>query len=642
MAQGIKFNRQTIADVMQRDLSRITRRSNREAWKFDKVESAGGWQNMYYYDTLPKDVQHELRKSYPDLFLPASKVQEKRDLVAAAQKEFDAATEAKRERANRNAEALKARDGMVKSGMSIDDASKLVAAQYGVNRSTVYEWARKVEGVAPKDYALMLLPRQMGGSPLAAMHAIHDQTWLFFRSAYLRPSRPDFATCYRQTVIEAHNKGWPTPPSLFAFRRKLKRDVTELEQVLAREGVDAVRARWPSQMRDRSHFAAMEALNADGHKLDVFVHTPCRTRIVRPILIGWQDLLSGKIVGWRLSETESSDAIRLSYMDTTAFGVGKLVWFDNGRGFASKVMTAGSSNRYRFRVKKEDAEGIFSQLGVEIHFTQPFNGRAKPIERAWRDLATSISKHPICEGAYTGPNPDAKPENYGTKALEWDAMQALCKAQIAEHNARTGRRGGTANGRSFDQVFAESYAKTTPVYLTEGQKRRLLLQSQPVTVSSTEFSVMLHRNKYWSPELIGWMGKKIILRVDPDNLQQGAFAYTEQDTFIAALECMAPVGFNDTQAAKLYARAKRMHVRAVQDALKAQNLMSLAELQRQMTPEPGEVQAVEKEARKVVSAEFKRLKPEPITKEGQAVLDRYTNQLFNIMEERARRAGMRD
>lgn len=637
------FSAQEIAQAMGITRGGVTMRVTRQAWAHKKrVNANSRTETVYPYDTLPKDVQHHLRKAYPDLFLPASRVQEKRDLLAAARREFEAASDAKRARATRNADALKARDGLVKGGMSIDDASKLVAAQYGVNRSTIYEWARKVDAIAPKDYAAMLLPRQAGGVKLAGRCAIHDATWLFFRTAYLRPARIDFATCYRQTVIEAHNKGWPMPPSLFAFRRKLERDVSQMEQVLAREGVDAVRARWPSQMRDRSHFAAMEALNADGHKLDVFVRTPCRTRIVRPMLIGWQCLYSAKIVGWRLSETESSDAIRLSYMDTTAYGVGKLVWFDNGRGFAAKAMTAGSVNRFRFRVKQEDVEGIFSQLGVEVHFTQPFNGRAKPIERAWRDLASSISKHPICEGAYTGPNPDAKPENYGTKALEWDAMQALCKAQIDEHNARVGRKGGTANGRSFDQVFAESYAKTTPLYLSDSQKRQLLLQSQPVTVSRTEMSVMLHRNKYWSTELLAWMGKRIVLRVDPDNLQQGAYAYTETGKFIAPLECMAPVGFNDVAAAKQYARAKRMWVRAAKDALKAQNLMSLAELQRQMTPEPGEVQAVEKQTRKVVAGEFKRLKPEPVTKEGQAVLDRYNSQLFNIMEERARRAGMRD
>jgi hypothetical protein len=37
-------------------------------------------------------------------------------------------------------------------------------------------------------------------------------------------------------------------------------------------------------------------------------------------------------------------------------------------------------------------------------------------------------------------------------------FEQIVERGIAQHNARTGRRGGVCNGRSFDQVFAESYA----------------------------------------------------------------------------------------------------------------------------------------------------------------------------------------
>lgn len=640
------FNSEQISEAAGITRNGVIMRAKRQCWIHSKrVNENARTETVYPYETLPSDVKHSLRRAHPQLFLSPSQAKEKKELIALAVQEYEASNVSRRARADRIAEALCARDVMVKNGVAVDIASQRIATQYGVNRCTVYAWARRVEGVAPVHHAALFLPKHLGGAHRTAT-AIHDKTWQFFTSLYMRPARIDLATCYRQTMVEAHNQGWPELPSLQVFRRKLEREVPLFERVLAREGVDALRAQFPSQYRDRSHFRAMEALNADGHKLDVFVRTPCKTRTVRPMLIGWQCLGTNKVVGWRLSETESSDAIRLSFMDTLQFGLCKLVWFDNGRGFANKVMTAGSVNRFRFRVKEEDVKGIFAQLGVEVHFTQPFNGRAKPIERAWRDLASSISKHPICEGAYTGASADDKPANYGTKALEWDALQALCKAQIDEHNARVGRRGDTADGRSFDQVFEESLAQSTQVYLTKEQKRRLLLQSQPVTVSKTEFSVMLHRNKYWSTELGAWMGKKIILRVDPDNLQQGAFAYTEDGTFISALECIAKVGFNDTQAAKLHARARRDFERSVKAGLKARNLMSLAELQRQMTPEPGEVQAVEKEVRKVLAGDFARLKkdsaPKPVSKEAQDVLDRNLIHMSAVMEERARRAGMRD
>ena len=47
-------------------------------------------------------------------------------------------------------------------------------------------------------------------------------------------------------------------------------------------------------------------------------------------------------------------------------------------------------------------------------------GQAKPVERAFGvgGLEEYVDKHPALAGAYTGPNPQAKPDNYGDRAVD--------------------------------------------------------------------------------------------------------------------------------------------------------------------------------------------------------------------------------
>ncbi|WP_245528436.1 transposase domain-containing protein [Gluconobacter morbifer] len=48
--------------------------------------------------------------------------------------------------------------------------------------------------------------------------------------------------------------------------------------------------------------------------------------------------------------------------------------------------TGGIPNRFRFKVKEDEPVGIMTQLGVEVHWTTPYSGQSKPIERAWTGL----------------------------------------------------------------------------------------------------------------------------------------------------------------------------------------------------------------------------------------------------------------
>ncbi len=420
----------------------------------------------------------------------------------------------------------------------------------------------EVEVVYPK-------PSAGAGRPRAP---IDPRAWDFFRADYLRPEAPCVAACYERLQRVALAHGW-TVPSLPTLRRRLQ-EIPRPVRVLAREGRDALRRMYPAQERDRSVFAAMEAVNADGRRCDVFCAWPDGT-IARPVMLAWQDLLSGKILSWRVDRTEHSDLVRLSFGDMVErWGIPGAAWLDNGRGFASKLLTGGTPNRFRFKVKQEDPLGIISQMGVAVHWTTPYSGQSKPVERAFRDLAERIDKHPAFSGAYTGNRPDAKPENYNSRAVPIDEFLRVLDDEVRSHNARPGRRTKVAAGRSFDQVFQASYERVPIRHATAEQRRLWLLAAEGVSASSVDGSVRLAGNRYWTEELSQHAGTRVVIRFDPDALHGSVHCYTLAGAYIGEAECIQAAGFNDTTAARDHARERKRWMRAQREQLAAERRMT--------------------------------------------------------------------
>ncbi|RYS32216.1 hypothetical protein DLS39_13645, partial [Staphylococcus pseudintermedius] len=146
---------------------------------------------------------------------------------------------------------------------------------------------------------------------------------------------------------------------------------------------------------------AMELLNIDGHKFDVFVKWD-DGRISRPMGVAIQDVYSRKMLAVRIGESENKDLTRLAFGDVFRdYGIPKACLMDNGRAFASKAMTGGAKPRFRFKIKDEDPAGLLTSLGIQIHWATPYRGQSKPIERAFRDFCDRVAKHPKFHGAYT-------------------------------------------------------------------------------------------------------------------------------------------------------------------------------------------------------------------------------------------------
>ncbi len=481
------------------------------------------------------------------------------------------------------------------AGMTATAAVADVSVRIKASKATLWNWRKLVEGVAVKDRLPALAPRRKGGGSMADIDA---NLWTIFKSDYLRPSAPTLASCYARIAKIADEKGLSLP-SEKTFRRRFEAEVDPAIVKLRREGEEALSRSVPSQRRTVEHMHAMEHVNIDGHRFDVFVKDENGT-VFRPTMVAIQDIYSRKLLAWRIGETESAVLTRLAFADLFRdYGIPKACTLDNGRAFASKWITGGTKSRFRFKIREEEPTGLLTGLGIEVHWAKPYRGQSKPIERAFRDLCDSIAKHPANEGAYTGNKVTAKPENYGSRAVPIAEFAALVEAGIAAHNAKLGRRGGVSRGRSFDAVFAESYASSPIGKASPEQLRRALLAADQVRVDKRTGEIKLYGNRYWSPDCHLLHGKLVTVRFDPDNLHSEIYLYEQDGPFLTTAEIYHDTGFNDVAGAKDAAKREKAWRKQVRDGLQAEQLLSaeaVAAIQARTasveTPEPGALRIV--------------------------------------------------
>ncbi|AGF75824.1 transposase domain-containing protein [Bartonella vinsonii] len=478
---------------------------------------------------------------------------------------YEGLSKAHKRRCEERLKALCFMNDLIHGGLGVHDAATSTAVQFGVSRMSLFNWRQMVEGYERPDWLAALAPCY-GEETVSQFAPCHEGAWEVFCSDYLRPSKPAFSACYRRMGAVAQERGWAPIPSERALRRRFNAQVSKAVVVLAREGEEKAKKLYPAQRRDRSSLHALQAVNMDGHKLDVFVNVPWAEKPVRLYLIAIQDLYSGKILSWRLSDAETWEIVRLVIGDMVeAYGIPERMILDNGRAFTSKWISGGVQNRFRFKIKPDDPQGLLTSLGVQLQWTTPYSGQSKPIERAWRDLAEAISKHPFCAGAYTGNKPDAKPEDYGKRAIGFEEFKAHVGAQIIAHNGQAGRKAVNCAGRSFDVTFAESLKADGTIVrqATAAQRALWLLTSEALRAQKGTGEIHFYGNRYWARALNEYAGQKVIVRFDPDYLHQDLRVYDLNNRFICMASCLSDVGFYDQQAARLNGRLRKEYVKAV-------------------------------------------------------------------------------
>lgn len=567
-----------------------------------RAGKGGGWE--YSWKLFPNAAQRALIK---EAVAPKATAAKARDEVWAWYEALPRAVKAKAAARLLVIQKVEALEGAIGRFLAVAQ----VARMDGVGARTVWSWLAMIEGIAAHDRLAYLAPRNRAAEKRPSARECAPEFFDLLKSDYLRLEAPPFTDCYRRATRVAKEKGWEALPER-TMRRHLDATVSRVTQVLARQGVDAVKRLYPAQTRDKTCLAALEAVNADFHKFDVFVRWPSvggeAGLVTRPQMVAFQDIYSGRILAWRIDQTPNSTAVLLCAGDMIeAWGIPEHVLLDNGREFAAKAITGGAATRFRFKVKEDDIPGLFTALGCTIHWATPYSGQSKPIERAFRDMCQSIAKDPRLAGAYTGNTVVAKPENYGSRAVDLEDFLKVVSEGIEEHNARENRRSEVAFGRSFNAVFDESYATAPIRKATEAQRRLWLLGAEGLRADAKNGMIRFQRNEFWEPWLTEFAGIRVVIRFDPADLWSGVHVYAQDGAYLGHAECRSKVGFFDMDEARIHARQYRTWLKAEKAEVEAHRTltamqlgMALDELSTEPAPKP--------EA-KVVRAQFGKLVP---------------------------------
>ena len=585
---------------------RILDKAKRENWNSRKRDGKGGGVE-FAVKSMPEEVQAEIVvklgksavKNLPVLAKPQAPVDAQ--LLWAT---YEQGTAKQQQKAQMKLGIMFAVAELVSGGVKILDALALVCHKHNqdgekpVTVSALKSWWYQVKD-ADRSLWLPLLMDSYGAHSESREAAFTSEAWAFFRADYFRNERPQFGSCYERLKRAASANGWviPSPSSV---KRKILREVPKTHQTYLRDGTYALSRMYPSLIRTVAGIEAMEWVNGDGYKHNVWVRWH-NGHIIRPKTWLWQDVRTRKILAYRCDESENTNMIRLALLDVVnKYGIPKHLTIDNTKAAANKKMTGGVKNRYRFKVREDEVQGIIPALGIQLHWTTVRYGRgrgqAKPIERAFSHggLGELVDKHPLLAGYHAGDNALDKPDNYqGNKAgVDYESFILALEEGIQMFNERQDRATEICQGKlSFNQAFERDYAVAEKRWATPEQLRYLLTLHEEVTLKDNGTftlkaggEVQGLRNRYEAYELIGTNHKKVVVRYDPNNLHDAVWVYSLDGTYLAEAHCTVDAAFGDTIAAQDHSRKEREFVRHTQKAAKAAQDMAIQEAAAYMPP----------------------------------------------------------
>lgn len=589
---------------------RILDKAKRENWNSRKRDGKGGGVE-YAVKSMPEEVQAEIVvklgksavKNLPVLAEESAPVDAQ--LLWAT---YEQGTAKQQQKAQMKLGIMFAVAELVSGGVKILDALALVCQKHNqdglqpgekaVTVSALKSWWYQIKD-ADRSLWLPLLMDSYGAHSESREAAFTPEAWAFFRADYFRNERPQFGSCYERLKRAASANGWviPSPSSV---KRKILREIPKTHQTYLRDGTYALSRMYPSLIRTVAGIEAMEWVNGDGYKHNVWVRWH-NGHIIRPKTWLWQDVRTRKILAYRCDESENTNMIRLALLDVVnKYGIPKHLTIDNTKAAANKKMTGGVKNRYRFKVREDEVQGIIPALGIQLHWTTVRYGRgrgqAKPIERAFSHggLGELVDKHPLLAGYHAGDNALDKPDNYqGNKAgVDYESFILALEEGIQMFNERQERETEICQGKlSFNQAFERDYAVAEKRWATPEQLRYLLTLHEEVTLKENGTftlkaggEVQGLRNRYEAYELIGTSHKKVVVRYDPNNLHDAVWVYSLDGSYLAEAHCTVDAAFGDTSAAQDHSRKEREFVRHTQKAAKAAQDMAIQEAATYMPP----------------------------------------------------------
>lgn len=308
-------------------------------------------------------------------------------------------------------------------------------------------------------------------------------------------------------------------PSCKTFIRKLKVEVPEQAIYLARYGVSAWNKKYACYIsRDYASVLAGSFWVSDHAQIDVAVNF--NGNVCFPWVTVFRDVKTSKWLGWFLhAESTNSDHIfQTFYYAVLEYGLPTDVYIDNGKDYRCKDFAGGRGTLVKHTSDKENS--LLKNLGINVHFAQPYNGQTKPLERDFLKVKTYLSKNMI---GYRGGKITERPEKLKTEIKTIKVLQGRCP----------------------DELWAEEF-KVKKVLRKDALKLFCMRTSKNVSIGRNGVYDSQLQITYWDEWMITEKGLKVFIRRDIN-------AYHEAWVFDAETEAYLGKA-NANQAASFMAK----------------------------------------------------------------------------------------
>jgi hypothetical protein len=292
----------------------------------------------------------------------------------------------------------------------------------------------------------------------------------------------------------------------------------------------------PHLIRTFEDLGPLQILCGDHHVLDVFCWSDKLKKAVRLWVTAWQDMRLGLIWGDHLDYTPSSFTIGCAYANGVRnFGAQppsrddyeSYIYTDNGKDYRSQNIN-GEIEVHRHAAAidgglkvllTQRGVGLVGDADIKQILARAFNGREKPIERTFKDLANFI-QNKFFDTGWCGRDAKNKPDSYRdlyarhVRAMKHNRPSPFLhedeiRLQVAEwfqrYNAKAHTR-ATLGGATV--VPLEEYAR---LYTTRNDIREetLALMTMKKTPGSLQKNgVKALGSHYWHDELSKWKGRR--------------------------------------------------------------------------------------------------------------------------------------
>lgn len=353
-----------------------------------------------------------------------------------------------------------------------------------------------------------------------------EEFWEWFRSFYLKQNKLSVEESYRLAAARTREDNpFATVPTISQTRYRVKQ-LPAIAVALARHGEEYVKNHIVGYIhRDWSEVRANEIWISDHRVFDCYIKVLDENgnwKATRPWLCGFMDAKSWYFTSWQIqAEAPNNATIR----NGLAWGISRhgrpgYLYSDNGKDFKAQ----GFSTAINFDGHEHS---ILKSLGIKVLTSLPYNGRAKTVERGFKEHADKFDKY---FAAYLGNKPGARPdaaEHFRKHPEHLPTLEQFCQAfsKWLELYHDKPNNGKIVGGRTPRTAFehGERY-HAAPLTAEELYSAFLKPISRLATVRRG-FCVQVNKTYYYGDCLFPHFGQKLMVKTDMmDNQHVFVFA----------------------------------------------------------------------------------------------------------------------